>query len=501
MSSPAPSVWPNLRGILLRRTGILTASSKGQAVAAWATWAVLSLAGLWFVAAYGLTMPYFDEWAWVPVVTGQEPASLQWLWSQHNEHRMVLPRLIYLGLGKLSGFSFRAGSFFNVLALSGLAMALMLAARRLRGRTSLCDAFFPLALLHWGHITNLVWGFQLNFVTATVLAGIILIRVARCGRQLSLASAVLVTGCLVGLGLCGTFGLAYLPAMACWLGFAAISRWRDGGPHAARRALAMGALAAMPVALVTVYFLGFTRPENHAASPGILASLRTGLEFLSSGIGLAAKEVWPASALLVAAGGALGVWQLCHAFRDRPQDRVRAAGFFCFFAGVGALAMGIGWGRAFLGPGAGFTPRYVTLAAILFCLVYLLSEACGTAALGRHVRRSLFVLMCLLLAVNARKGLRYAAELRADLAGFREDALAGMPARCLAARYGEQLGCGPERVLAVYLQRLRERGLGLYRGRTESDRLDALRVARIGFTPGQPSCRLTGGSRGAPPAR
>ena len=103
-----------------------------EAVAAWTIWAIMVLAGLWFVAAYGFTMPYGDEWVWLPVVAGQEPVSVSWLWSMHNEHRMVLPRLIYMGLGMATDFDFRAGCFFNIVALGGLSLAMMLAARTIR---------------------------------------------------------------------------------------------------------------------------------------------------------------------------------------------------------------------------------------------------------------------------------------------------------------------------------------------------------------------------------
>ena len=34
----------------------------------------------------------------VPVITGHESISLKWAWSQHNEHRALVPRLILASL-------------------------------------------------------------------------------------------------------------------------------------------------------------------------------------------------------------------------------------------------------------------------------------------------------------------------------------------------------------------------------------------------------------------
>ena len=264
---------------------------------AWAIWAVLTVAAFAFVAIYGLPFPFgVDEWRWVGQATGDEPVTLAWLWSQHNEHRMFLPRLIYLGLGALTGFDFRAGCFFNVFMLSGLSLALMMAARALRGNTRLCDAFFPLVLLHWGQFDNLIWGFQLNFVTSAALEGAVLMIVLRCKGQITLRSAILLTLCLLLLGLCGSYGLVFLPPMACWLLYASACKWKNGVRLAKKEALLIFACAIMPAALVGLYLYGLgARPDYM----GLYASLRTGIEFLSFGIGPAAKEIWPVSGLLI----------------------------------------------------------------------------------------------------------------------------------------------------------------------------------------------------------
>ena len=72
-----------------------------------AVWAVFAVGAVAFVAVIGTNAPYADEWEFVPALVGEEPA-LPWLWQQHNEHRLPLPRAVYLTLFALT-HDFRAG--------------------------------------------------------------------------------------------------------------------------------------------------------------------------------------------------------------------------------------------------------------------------------------------------------------------------------------------------------------------------------------------------------
>ena len=131
----------------------------------WGVWLAMLLEALDFVSHFGVDVPYFDEWEMIPALTGNQPISLQWLWSQHNEHRLPLPRkYLYLAVEKLARCDFRAGMFFNVLALSGMAATCIVVASRLRGKPNFTDAFFPLVLLHEGHWENLIASFQVEFI-------------------------------------------------------------------------------------------------------------------------------------------------------------------------------------------------------------------------------------------------------------------------------------------------------------------------------------------------
>src|SRR4051812_49211071 len=76
-------------------------------------WGACAAGAIGLAVSSAAETPLWDDWANVPVLTGERPLSLEWLWSQHNEHRIPLPRLIIIGLSQLTGCSFRAPPIFN----------------------------------------------------------------------------------------------------------------------------------------------------------------------------------------------------------------------------------------------------------------------------------------------------------------------------------------------------------------------------------------------------
>src|SRR5438874_9352470 len=133
----------------------------------WGTWGVLTAAGLAFVAALGRDCPYMDEWVMLPALAG-DVSPVWWAWQPQVEHRWFVPRLGFVGLYRLTG-DLRPGMWLNVLGSAAVAAILIRTARRVRGRASLTDLFFPLALLHFGHWENWLWSSQLCMISAVGL--------------------------------------------------------------------------------------------------------------------------------------------------------------------------------------------------------------------------------------------------------------------------------------------------------------------------------------------
>src|SRR5262249_8226624 len=163
---------------------------------------------------------FTDDWfLMVPIITGQQPATLTWLWHQHVQHRLPLP-LLMLHAGQWIGVTdLRAVFYFYVGAMGILALVMIMVAKRLRGRASYADAFFPLALMHLGRFDNLLNPIAFYYSVPLFLAGILLVVIVGWGTNLTLGRAVVAGVCLVFLSLCGSGGLVCLPLPVLWLGY------------------------------------------------------------------------------------------------------------------------------------------------------------------------------------------------------------------------------------------------------------------------------------------
>lgn len=443
------------------RAGTGADAGLGPALFVWGVWGLMTLAGLAFVHRYGSNVPFQDEYdAVVPVLTGNQPFTLQYLWAQHNEHRIPAGRLLIWLLYQASG-DLRATMYFNVLALSAAAAFLVRAARSLRGRLSYLDAFFPVVLLHWGHFANLLWAFQVSFILEALFACLALGIVAASRERLELRGAAALAGCLCGLTLCGASGVALVPALAAWLGYAAIQAGRSGDRQARWNAVRIGLLALVPCALVGGYFYHYHRAAVTPRTPGIGAMLLTGCQFVVMGLGRAVVPLWPYALGALLAGAAVVVGCLLRACW-RGEGRCGALGFLAFLAGMAILVAGFGWGRAGFGPEQGFEWRYVTPSAPLLCGLYLAWEAYGPRSLGQLLPACLFTAVCVLLWPNVQSGQEGGGGMRKVMAELEHDLRAGVPASVLARRNTWWL-YPSEQVLQDRFEMLRRAGWGEFR--------------------------------------
>jgi hypothetical protein len=429
-----------------------------------AVWAGMLLAALGFVWVYATDVPFWpDEWMYVPVLTGNEPLNLDWLWRQHLEHRIPLPKLLWVGLLGLTGFDFRAVMFCNTLALGGLALALILAARQLRGRASYADAFFPLLLLHWGHWENLLWAWQVQFISSTVLAGLLLVIIVRNPQPLRWGATCLAGTCLLLLALCGANGLVFVPPLAMWLvlsgGLRLCQSRGSGGILNGLLALAF-ALAAL--LLVALYFVGYEKPTERQAGHNLRVTLQGAVRFLGTALGHGPEPSgdFYSGILVVGIMGASAVL-LALAIGLRPRDWLRTVGLFLFLVSLAGLAGGIGWSREAM------YARYVTLAAPVLCGAYFSAEVCGVRYLDRAVQFGLLALLAAVLPFNVQEGLKKGEERYKVLRAFERDMEAGAPLHQVAeVHYRDVLwqdgGVSTEQGFATYLIMLNEAGIAPY---------------------------------------
>jgi hypothetical protein len=403
----------------------------------WSLWVVALTAMLALAASYTVNIPWADEWDYAPVIGGTRPASLEFFWAQHNEHRVPLPKLIWLLSLRLSDYDFRVLSFLHILGFAALSGALIVYAKLLRGRTSYADAFFPLLVLNPAHYQNLLWAWQVAFILPVILVGVLLLMIIRsvmAGPSLSWRTVALACICLVLLPLCGAVGLIFVPALSLWWTYLALSHWRSEDLSFRHKGLLLLVTNLAVLVLVIIYLHGLRRPVQILPTPGLQASLRTTLEFLTGSFGYHTGLAWPALgwAMLILIGVTMAVALL--ALWRSPQMRLPAAGFLLFLGAAAVLAFGVGWGRAGMGTGAGLQPRYVTLMVPALACVYFVWQ-CASPAISRLMQILLFTLASISLPISAREALEFRRFRTQQMEAFKTDLLSGMPASLLVRRH------------------------------------------------------------------
>ena len=390
------------------------------------------------IVKYGRNIPLGEDWLLVSPLTGNEPDLTGWLWAQNNEHRIPLPKLVLLGLLKITRGDFRAGMFFNAISLGVLAILMILAARHLRGKTKFADAFFPVALLHIGNWPNLVWGWQLSFVLPTFLICAVFL-VILLDPVISRPFPTLATGiCLVLLPLCGANGLLFVPFFAIWLGYCGVLNWGKNG----RRGISLFLIgsSAIALSLMFVYFVDYVRPNWNPPSPSHMATLKTAAKFLALGLGPAAAGSWRLSTAVTAAIFlSSAIMALLGLLRIKGKERYRALGIFLFFGNLAVFALAMGWGRAGLVPEMGLPIRYVLLSVPTLCTAFFIWELYGPARIRNIAQTALLFLMIILLPSNMILGLKWGGWYRSGMDEVKRDILAGTPCITVAKRHKDFL--------------------------------------------------------------
>ncbi len=425
----------------------------------WGLWGILVVGVLTYISVFGYDIPFLDEFDLIDVYTGNQKVDLAWLWSQHNEHRIPLPRLVHLGLAWLTHYDFRAGMYFNAVALAFLAAVMVLTVRRIRGHTSYADAFFPLALLNYGHCENLLWSFQVEFVLSTLMACGLLLFVIRSDQPPNRRSVVIVGLCLLGLPLTGAHGIPIVPPLAAWL-IAWTWRFRQAGNGGALLASAVMVGVASTL-LVAFYFFGYNPCVHHPRADQFAVIYRVARQFLAMAGGIGVIPFWGIArytAVVVLVFAAIALARRWWAF---PNDRPRCLGLLSFLFAMVGLAFIVGWGRGGMGPDMGFGFRYVTLSAPWILAVYMVTQICRSPRWTEAIQMTLAIMVALLFVQNTKHGLMHAMKCRERFEAVADDLAANRSAQEIAVKHSFLYPL-PDR-LAEGLERLRRANIGPWR--------------------------------------
>lgn len=326
-------------------------------VAQWVALFAPAAVVLHLVLRYGVNVPFHDQWDLIRDLTRLENGSLVFgdLFTLHNEHRMVFPKLLMLALAlptrwnvvaeMLAGIALATASLVVVIALARPILREMSETGRLWAAFTISAMMFSLA--QW---ENWFWGWQIQWFLS-VLAAISCVALASWSLR-DARSLVPVAAAALAAVVC-QFSIA--SGTALWVVGALMFAFHP------RRRLILPLWSALAVAITALYVVGYRSPPGHPSPWVALAQPLTLLHYVANYLSGPLGRHW-------AIGLAAGVAFLAFAglafsrHRQRP-DLVLPWIALGLYAAANALVTGIG--RVGFGAGQGFSSRYVTIALLL----------------------------------------------------------------------------------------------------------------------------------------
>ena len=120
------------------------------------------------VSRYGVNVPYGDGWLMIPLIEKWQnhQLTLSDIFQQHNEHRIAIPKLIYLAFATLTNWNLRAEMFFSIALCIGTSFGLYLllkqTVRLSRTQVLLLWCVCNIFIFSPAQAENWLWGFQLQ---------------------------------------------------------------------------------------------------------------------------------------------------------------------------------------------------------------------------------------------------------------------------------------------------------------------------------------------------
>ena len=440
--------------------------SKGPIIFVWTVWTIMLLVALVCVFMYGRNIPLTEDWHMVAPLTENEPHLVNWLWAQNNEHRIPLPKLILLFLLKITNGDFRVGMVLTVLAMGLLTAYLIKVFYNIRGgKTTYCDAFFPLLLLHLGNWENFFWSWQFTFVLSTILTCILIGIVIKYKSPMHIRGAIISSTFMVVLPLCGANGLLYLLPVIPWLAVEGYSHFSLKEPGANRWiGFILFCAIALTILIVIAYFIGYERPYWYPPSPGIIATLETSIKFMALGFGPIAEASWGLSGflvviLIISTAGLL----LFAILKSRGTEFRRAIGLLFFLGGNVIFALAMGYGRATMVQTIGLPMRYALLAVPTFIICYGSWQLYGVPVLRKIIQWGLFITMFVLIFHNTLKGLGWRNWYIRGADAVLHDIKIGVPHSKFVARHQKFLLHWNKQMLETRMKQLKQSRMGPFK--------------------------------------
>ncbi len=369
----------------------------------WVGWLSLlplaALAAMFLLFAHNT--PWMDQWEFVPFLQKFYDGALRPadFWAQHNEHRILFPRIIMLSLALCSHWNIYYELAVNFLLGTGLFLLLIKPLSRTGGNAHWNIVLASLMLFSLGQWQNWFLGWQLQVFISLFM----FILALRTLSRKKLNTAWFCLGILAG----GVATFSFANGMLVWpLGL--ILLWCTEN-----RIKWLALWSAAAILLVVAYFNGYQTPSYH---PSLSASLHMPGNLIAYVFIYLGQPIIGFSGFGAVAAGAAGVtvWGILGYMALRENEADDLLGFSVpplFFAALGMYAVAsaiiTAFARAGLGPEQALSSRYVTLANPLWISILALASLRlqqNTHPLSKTVMTICGILLALLISCSSFYG-------------------------------------------------------------------------------------------------
>lgn len=332
-------------------------------------WSLPAICAFYVIWTHWVPVPFWDEWD----TPGAQLASyyrgtLTWaeLCSQHNEHRLLFPRLVWLPLSIVAGWDVRHGMVltfcFVCLGSAGLYQLLRSSNGTAAGR-AFVFGLMNLVLFSPRQYETFLVGAQGQTFVPTVMLVLALI--------VNLSGKSLRTKTIVNAALAHVSAYSFGNGMLVWL-LAFPLETRPADPRAARqrpRILWWSAYILMAGLSVASYFISYQHPSSTPPIVSPIAQLPAFVRFVLVWIGslfnVGAPATCGAIVLFVFVGLAtVAVWQMRRGGGWRPHYAWLVLGCYTVISGCGAAMARLGFDYSMAGD-----VRYSAFSAFLYVAV------------------------------------------------------------------------------------------------------------------------------------
>jgi hypothetical protein len=326
-----------------------------------------ALAAFLFITAFGVNVPFWDDFQIIPYIAAQQSRTLTFesLFALHNENRILFPRLVMLATAQVTHFNLKAEMYLYWFCLCLICCLVLIAFTQVHGlthRSVLLFAPFTFLLFSLRQWENLLWGWEICWgMAAFFLVFALYLLQVRSHATLCLLLAIaggaiasfsLLSGLLVWP--VGLFEIVYLSRARTdrhfWLQRSAL--W-----------LAAGA------AVFAIYFHGFARASYVPPTPSVFQHPFEEIQYFLAAVGAPLSVEWRTAVVF----GALLCMLILSIFRQMDEPRSeRPLDVSLAVATLGFLSAGVlTVGRSGYGVDQALSSRYTIFGLIGIGALYL----------------------------------------------------------------------------------------------------------------------------------